>query len=131
MSRRSVAPALHGLVGGVLLLAPGGVLRRIGDPAGRGTRVAARILGARHLAQATLMQLRPDRTAVTLGAATDSLHCASMLAAALLSRRHRRVALAAGLVAGALTTLELEAVRDWHQHDIHVLSSRNAILLRG
>jgi hypothetical protein len=46
MSRLS---ALHGLYGTVLLLAPGLLLRGVGDPADPAARLVTRLLGARHL----------------------------------------------------------------------------------
>lgn len=109
--RPAVVPALHGLLGGALLLAPGRVLAGIGDPAERDIRIAARVLGARHVAQGILLRLLADRPAVALGAAADCLHCASMVAAAALSRRHRRVAMVSALLAGGLAAVELASAR--------------------
>jgi hypothetical protein len=110
LQRQGVLPALHGLLGGVLLVAPGPLLRGVGGPSDRSTRVVARVLGARHLAQAVALR-RHDRTAVGVGAATDVLHSASMLALASVSRPHRRVALASGIVAAALAAIELGSAR--------------------
>jgi len=109
--RRVVVPSLHGLLGGLLLLAPDRVLAGIGESAARETRIAVRVLGARHLAQGILLRLVADRSALALGAAADCLHCASMVAAAALSRRHRRATILSGVLAGMLAILELESAR--------------------
>jgi hypothetical protein len=109
--RRAVLPALHGLLGGVLLVAPRPLLRRLGGRPDRATLLAARVLGARHLAQALALRQSRDRSAISLGAATDTLHGASMLALAGLSRPHRRVALASGIAAATLAAIELGSVR--------------------
>jgi hypothetical protein len=106
-----VLPALHGLLGGVLLVAPRRLLRRLGVPPDSATLVTARVLGARHLAQAAALRRRQDRAAVGLGATTDVLHGASMLALAKLSRPHRRAALASALAAATLAAIELGSVR--------------------
>jgi hypothetical protein len=104
-------PALHGLVGGALLLAPGRLLRAAGDPAGRRIRLAARVLGVRHCGQAAALAAAGDRVA-RLGAAVDGLHGASMVALGLAVRRHRGVALASGALAAALAALELTEAAD-------------------
>jgi hypothetical protein len=111
LRRQGVLPALHGLLGGVLLVAPGPLLRGVGGPSDKVTRVVARVLGARHLAQAVALRRRHDRTAVGVGATTDVLHSASMLALASVSRPHRRVALASSIVAAALAAIELGSAR--------------------
>jgi hypothetical protein len=100
-------PALHALVGGALLLAPGRLLRGIGDPAGPRARLVARVLGARHLGQAALLATVGGRVVARLGAAVDALHGASMIALALAARRHRGAAMSSGAVAAALAALEL------------------------
>jgi hypothetical protein len=103
MSRLS---ALHGLYGTALLLAPGLLLRGVGDPDDRLARLAARALGARHLGQAALLAAS-GRRAIRFGAAVDGLHAASMLGLGLAVPPHRRAAMASGAVAGALAALEL------------------------
>ena len=108
---RVVLPVLHGLLGGVLLVAPRRLLRGIGVPADGATLVTARVLGARHLAQAAALRRRRDRAAVGLGATTDVLHGASMLVLARVSRPHRRAALASAVAAGTLAAIELGSVR--------------------
>jgi hypothetical protein len=102
---------LHGVLGAVLLVAPRRLLRGLGVPPDGATLATARVLGARHLAQAAALRRRRDRAAVGLGATTDVLHGASMLALARLSRPHRRAALASAATAGALAAIELGSVR--------------------
>jgi hypothetical protein len=106
-----VLPLLHGLLGGALLVAPRRLLLGLGVPPDGATLVAARVLGARHLAQAAALRRRRDRAAVGLGATTDVLHGASMLALARLSRPHRRAALASAIAAGTLAAIELGSAR--------------------
>jgi hypothetical protein len=75
----------------------------------------ARLLGARHLAQATLTALAPRPGVFAAGAAADALHAASMLMLAVVDRTARRTALsdvlaeavfaAAGLAAASGTGL--------------------------
>jgi hypothetical protein len=105
-------PVLHALVGGALLLAPGRLLRGVGDPASRRSRLVAQVLGARHLGQAALLAGSGGRIAPRLGAAVDGLHGASMIALGLAVRRHRRAAMASGAVAAALAALELAEAAD-------------------
>jgi hypothetical protein len=103
--------ALHGLYGSALLAAPGLLLHGVGDPADRMARLAARVLGARHLGQAALFAATGARAA-RLGAAVDGLHAASMVLLGLAVPRHRRAAMASGAVAAALVALELEEAGD-------------------
>jgi hypothetical protein len=103
----SVLAALHGLYGGALLLAPGPLLRRIGDPADRRAQLVTRVLGARHLGQAAFLGAS-GRRAVRLGLTVDGLHAASMLGLALAVPPHRRAAMASGAAAIVLAALELE-----------------------
>jgi hypothetical protein len=85
----------------LLLGCPGVALRAMGgsDPGGR-WRLVARVLGARHLAEALLERGgRPDR--VRLAAVVDTAHAASVIGFAILDRSRRRVALADASVAGS------------------------------
>jgi hypothetical protein len=107
----AVVPALHALLGGALLLAPDRLLAATGERPEPGTRVVARVLGGRHLAQGIALRLVADPSAAGVGGVVDGLHCASMVAAAALSRRHRRAAIASGLLAGALAAVELDRAR--------------------
>jgi hypothetical protein len=98
--------------GAALLLAPVLTIRlATGSPPGRRARRVARLLGARHLAQATLTTFAPLPGAFAAGAGVDALHAASMLILAAGDRAARRAALtdtaaeaafaAAGLAAAA------------------------------
>jgi hypothetical protein len=108
MSRLS---ALHGLYGTALLLAPGLLLRGVGDPADPAARLATRLLGARHLGEAALLAAT-GRRASRVGAAVDGLHAASMVLLGLAVPLHRRAAMASGAVAGVLAALELGEAGD-------------------
>jgi hypothetical protein len=72
---------------------------------------AARVLGLRHLLQATLTVAAPRGPVAGLGAVVDTVHAGSCLALAALSPRWRRVALLDAVVesgfaaAGWRTTL--------------------------
>jgi hypothetical protein len=98
--------------GVALLLAPVPTIRlATGGRPSRRACLVARVLGARHLAQATLTTLAPLPGAFVAGAGADALHAASMLVLATVDRPARRVALtdtvaeaafaAAGLAAAA------------------------------
>ena len=99
---------LHGACGAALLAAPDRVLRAVGGRAAGqdGARATARLLGARHLAQALVLAGRPEPGTARLGAWVDTLHAASMAALGVVDGRRRRVALAAGAVAGGQAALE-------------------------
>jgi hypothetical protein len=98
--------------GAALLLAPVLTIRlATGNPPSRRACRVARLLGARHLAQATLTAVAPLPGAFVAGAGADALHAASMLILATVDRAARRAALtdtaaeaafaAAGLAAAA------------------------------
>jgi hypothetical protein len=86
--------ALRAGYGLLLLGAPGPVARLY---AGRGcdrrTVAVARVLGARHLAQAALSARHRSETALGLGVAVDLLHAASMIGLAVLDRSRTRAGL--------------------------------------
>jgi hypothetical protein len=95
-----------------LVLKPGLTIRlTTGQPPGRRACRVASLLGARHLAQATLSALAPRPAVLAAGAAADALHATSMLMLAVVDRAARRTALpdamaeavfaAAGLAAAA------------------------------
>ena len=89
------------------------------SPSG-GTRRVAQVLGTRHLIQAALSALAPQPSVLTVGAAVDALHAASMLLLAVADRGARRVALtdalaealfaAAGLSFAAAANTPLDAL---------------------
>lgn len=98
--------------GAALVLAPGpAILLATGRLPGRRACLVARLLGARHLAQATLTALAPVPAVFGAGAQVDALHAASMLMLAAVDRAARTAALtdtvaeaafaAAGLAAAA------------------------------
>jgi hypothetical protein len=96
-------PALaRGAYGVTLCSVPGLLIGLAGGPASDPrARAVARILGARHIAQAGLSVLRPDPALLALGAGADALHAASMAALALADTPYRRIAGTDALVAAA------------------------------
>jgi hypothetical protein len=98
---RHAFPAVRACYGGVLLLAPGPVIRLgTGRPASARARHVARILGVRHLAQAALTAGAPPGAArLGVGAGVDLAHAASMVALALADRGVARVTLADATIA--------------------------------
>jgi hypothetical protein len=93
---RHVLPAARACYGGVLLLAPGPVIRLCTrHPASSRAQNVARVLGARHLVQAALTTGTPPGTArLGIGAVVDLTHAASMVGLALIDRTVRRATLA-------------------------------------
>jgi hypothetical protein len=98
--RRALTAAHTGL-GLLFLTRPNDGLRLLGyGPPSAAARRVAQVLGARHLAQATI-----ESRAVQLGATVDGLHGATCLLYALASR-HRRAGLTAAGIAFALAGAE-------------------------
>ncbi|GIM83288.1 hypothetical protein [Salinispora arenicola] len=86
--------------GGVLLAAPGRVLRSVGGHPGLTPPAVLRVLGVRHLAQAVVLLRRPTPAAFRLGAVADGLHALTALALAVDRRRRRIASIDAALAAG-------------------------------
>ena len=70
-------------------------------------KALVRILGARQLAQATLIAARPSASRILAGSAVDGLHAASMVLLARTSTRMSRPALASAAVAALLSSYGL------------------------
>jgi hypothetical protein len=81
-----------------------------GEPGTAAVRVA-RVLGARHAAQALATTGHPPGTVLALGAGVDAAHAASMLALAVISPRWRRPAVRDGLIAATLAGVGVAAAR--------------------
>lgn len=75
---------------------------RLGRPLDRSERIGLRVLGSRQVAQGIASQVRPSPETTRLGFRIDALHAASMLALAVVSKRHRRLALVSGGIAAGL-----------------------------
>lgn len=89
--------------GVALVLAPGPLIRLVtGAPPTRRACQVARLLGARHLAQATLTTLAPQPGVFAAGTGIDVLHATSMLMLAAIDRAARRTALADAVAEAAL-----------------------------
>lgn len=111
MRAASALTALRGAWGAVLLLMPGVPLRigHAGDAVG--TRAAARVLGARHIAQSLWIAGVDGDVPPAWSMAVNVLHGSSMLALAGARPRLRRVALVSAVNAGALAAGSLRARR--------------------
>jgi len=95
-----------------LLLVPAPTIRlATGRRPTRRTCRVARLLGARHLAQTALTAAAPDPGTFTLGGQVDTVHAASILLLAALSRSGRRAALADALTEAAFAVVGLTADR--------------------
>jgi hypothetical protein len=96
--------------GTALVLAPGPVIRlATGRPPGRRACQVARVLGARHLIQATLTAIAPRPGVLAAGGQVDAVHTVSMLVLAAVSRGGRRAALADALTEAALAAAGFSA----------------------
>ncbi len=90
--RRGLAVARAGY-GAALLLARRPLLRSLGTRPDRSATLTVGALGARHVVQAVVTWLCPDRRVVLSGTVVDGLHATSMLALAAADARRRRAAL--------------------------------------
>jgi hypothetical protein len=81
------------------------------DPDEPPVLMVARVLGARHLAQAVLLTVHPGRTADRISATVDALHGTSMVLLAGVSPRARRPALTSAGVALAFTAATVVRLR--------------------
>lgn len=92
--------------GALLLGAPGPVIRLYtGHRADPRTRMVARVLGGRHLAQAVATAGTPQRSLLALGVEADLAHTASMLALAAVDREHRRLGVLDAVSAGSFAVV--------------------------
>jgi hypothetical protein len=98
--------------GAALVLVPGPVIRvATGRPPGRLARRTARLLGLRHLAQAALTAAAPSPGTFAAGGDVDSVHAASMVLLAAISRSGRRAALTDALAEAAFAAAGFSAAR--------------------
>jgi hypothetical protein len=114
------APALPGTrwanlvragYGLALLCVPGPMITAMtGQPASSRARAVARVLGARHVAQAAVCGLVPTRGLIQAGAAADSLHAASMLGLAGAEPGLRRALLADTAIEATLASVAVTAL---------------------
>ncbi|HEY1346850.1 MAG TPA: hypothetical protein VGF54_17825 [Streptosporangiaceae bacterium] len=107
--RRALQLARAGY-GVALLMKPGLTIRLATGrlPSRRVCRVAW-LLGARHLAQATLTTLAPRPGVLAAGAAADGLHAASMVMLAMADRAARRTALTDAMAEAAFAAAGVAA----------------------
>lgn len=86
--------------GAAMLIHPQYVLDRLSVAPDRRSVAVARVLGARHLAQAALSGVRPSPEVLALGVWVDAVHAASALGLAVLDRDRVRAGLLDAVVAG-------------------------------
>jgi hypothetical protein len=104
---RLLVPLARAGYGTALLVAPGPMIGIVtGQPPSRRARQVARVLGARHLAQAAITALNPGPEVVALGVIVDLLHAASMFAFAAVVPDLRQAELVDALAATALAVAE-------------------------
>jgi hypothetical protein len=104
---------VRGCWGASELLIPGRVVRGlVRRPVDERARVVARILGARHLAQAALTA-KGDAVTHVLGGAVDLTHSASMVLLALVDRRRRSEAATSATIALAFGIAEIVGAVLW------------------
>jgi hypothetical protein len=97
---------------GLALLAwPAPVLHRLGLQADVRSCVVARVLGCRHLVQATVLLLWPARRVQMVGVAVDVLHGASMAGLAVLDPMRRMAASTSAVDAGAWAAFGALSIR--------------------
>jgi hypothetical protein len=93
-----------------LILVPGPAIRlATGRPPSRRTCRTARLLGARHLVQTALTAAAPQPAVFAAGGQVDTLHAASMLLLAAVSRGGRRAALTDALTEAAFAAAAFAA----------------------
>ncbi len=97
---------VRGFWGAALLAAPRFVLSSVhGIDVDRKAVVVTRILGARHLTQATLSGINPSPEVIATGTWVDSVHSLTALGLAAVNRRRARPALTDAVVAAAWALL--------------------------
>ena len=131
MNRLAAIRAAYGLVE---LAVPRQVGRVMGLQLDRRAELAARVLGARQLAQAGASGWAPTAALLALGAEVDLLHAASMIGVAALDRRRRRAALTSATTAlgfAVAGTLAARRARDrpcgGTRRDVGVLLRRDQL----
>jgi hypothetical protein len=107
-------------VGAVLALFPGRVASTAeGHPATPRACLVTRVLGVRHLTQATLTFVAPELLTPLRGALVDGVHTATAVLLAARSPRHRRAALMNAVLAATFCGLDM--VRAYDAQDQRVV----------
>ena len=116
IQRQPAAPAglalqvIRAGYGLTLILAPAPAIRlATGRPPSKRTTRTARVLGARHLIQTALTAAAPRPATFAVGGQVDTLHSASMLLLAAVSRSGRRAALTDALAEAAFAAVGFSA----------------------
>jgi len=104
--------ALRAAYGIVLLTRPEAIATPVlGRHLDRTGLLVARILGARHLVQATAYGVMPTPPSPVLGLGVDAAHASSMVVVACGARRHRRAALTSAAISSGLALADALASR--------------------
>jgi hypothetical protein len=102
--------ALRGLLGCLLLCFPKRVGEAVDPAATTGATVGlTRLLGARHLAEATVLWCHPSSRLLKGLVAVDLIHASSMAAISVGSARYRQLARAAAFLAAAMVGVSVAA----------------------
>jgi hypothetical protein len=107
MSRWRPVDAARLLLGLSALVHPQALLRPAGSGDEAGVRTVTRVLGARYVVQSAVGLVLPTRRVARIDAAVDLAHAASMVGAAQVFPRHRRLALSSGALALAFAAADL------------------------
>jgi hypothetical protein len=112
-SSSTVRPAAVALAaaGTALLVAPRQVVRWAAPGEPEPPLAVVRVLGGRLVAQQLLVAARPTRRRVLAWAAVDAAHAASMVPAAALWPRHRRLATVSGIAGTASALVAVTSAR--------------------
>ena len=97
--------------GFTLLTWPATVLHRLRVAADGRSCAVARVLGCRHIVQATVLLLSPRRGVQLAGAGVDVIHGASMAGLAVLDPRRRKAAATSAVDAAVWATLATLSIR--------------------
>lgn len=106
-------------VGAALTVFPGRVASAAeGRPATTPARVFTRVLGVRHLTQATLTLTAPQLLTPSRGAVVDGLHAATVMVLAAVSPRYRRAALVNAALAATFCGLGIVSAHEQRGVDV-------------
>jgi hypothetical protein len=100
--------------GATLVSAPRSVLRALGGRQSALAEAVLRVLGARHLLQATATALCPSRAMLASGAGLDGLHVTTALALAVVDPSQTRIALTDAGIAAIWIGLDVHAALHPH-----------------
>ena len=100
-----------GGLGAALLARPRDVVRALCGGSAEPPEAVLRVLGARQIVQEVVLLAKPSPAVLTGAAATDAIHAASMVGAALVWPQYRRPALTSGAIAAGSAAAALSRAR--------------------